>query len=306
MSNDKVVLITGATGFIGSRVAKRFVEDGYEVHLLVRPNSSLLELAAITNSVHLHRLDATTSDLIGILKAVQPQSVLHLASLFIAEHNAGDVEPLISSNILFGAQLLEAMKSAGVHRFLNTGTAWQHFHSPAERPSCLYAATKRAFQDVLDYYTDACGFTAITLKIFDTFGPNDPRRKLFWLLRKTAKTGDALSMSLGEQEIDLVYIDDIVEAFRLAEQRLFTLPPSTHEIFGLSSGKPMPLRKVVELYRTVINQPLSIEWGARPYRSREVMTPAILPNLPGWFPKIDLLTGLRQMHIAGNEGAKTS
>jgi nucleoside-diphosphate-sugar epimerase len=299
VSKDRVALITGGTGFIGSRLAARMLEDGYAVHLIVRPDSNLQQVSGLTDRVRCHVHDGTTRGLIDIVGNVQPQSVFHLASLFIAEHLPDDVERLVASNVLFGSQLLEAMRFADVRRLVNTGTSWQHYHSNCERPSCLYAATKRAFQDIVEFYSDAYGLRAITLKLFDTYGPGDIRRKLFRLLRDAARTGEPLSMSAGEQEIDLVYADDVVEAFRIAEARLVDETAASQAIFGVSSGKPLPLREVVKLYGKVLGQELKINWGARPYRGREVMVNWDgVPGLPGWTPKVDLIDGLRRMHLA--------
>jgi nucleoside-diphosphate-sugar epimerase len=299
VSKDRVILITGGTGFIGAHLAARMLEDGYSVHLIVRSDSNLQQVRGLTNGAHLHVHDGTTQGLIDIVRDVQPQSVFHLASLFIAEHLSEDVEPLVACNFLFGSQLLEAMRVADVRWFVNAGTSWQHFHSDRERPSCLYAATKRAFQDIVDFYSDAYGLRAITLKLFDTYGPGDVRRKLFRLLKDTAKTGEPLSMSAGEQQIDLVYIDDVVEAFRKAEELLVSGTVAAHELYAVSSGKPLPLRELVESYKKILNQEVTINWGTRPYRSREVMVNWNgLPGLPGWAPKVILMDGLLRMRLA--------
>ncbi len=312
MSPAKVALLTGATGFIGSRLAVRLLEDGYSLHLVIRADSNLNQISSLTTraDLHLHTHDGTTRALIDIVEAARPKTVFHLASLFIAEHVSNDVEPLISSNILFGTQILEAMRINDVRHLVNTGTSWQHFHSTNTRPSCLYAATKQAFEDIVDFYCDAYALRAVTLKLFDTYGPGDPRRKLFKVLNDAARSAEPLSMSAGEQQIDLVYIDDAVGAFRVAAARLAETEPvetspaaqstPAHEIFGVYSGNPLPLRRVVELYKKVSAPNLRINWGARPYRRREVMVNcAALPRLPGWSAKVNLQEGLQRMHQAG-------
>lgn len=303
MPKLRVALLTGGTGFIGSRLAAQLLEDGYSVHLIVTPDSDLKQVSELTPPANLHVHHGTTDGLIDIVKNARPQTVFHLASLFIAEHVSDDVERLISSNVLFGSQVLEAMRINDVRHLVNTGTSWQHFNTDCERPSCLYAATKRAFQDIVEFYCDAYGFRAVTLKLFDTYGPGDLRRKLFKILRDAARAGEPLSMSAGEQQIDLVYVDDVVEAFRIAEARLASETTTAHEMFGVSSGKPVPLREIVELYKKVFAQDpkfsLKINWGARPYRRREVMVNwSGAPKLPGWTPKVDLLDGLQRMHRA--------
>jgi nucleoside-diphosphate-sugar epimerase len=265
--------------------------------LVVRPNSDLQQLSQVIDRLGVHVHDGSTRGLLGIVESVRPQSVFHLASLFIAEHQLDQVEPLIASNVLFGTQLLEAMRAADVHRMVNVGTSWQHFHSDRVRPSCLYAATKQAFQDILDFYTDAYGMRVVTLKLFDTYGAGDPRKKLFYLLRNAYKTGAPLAMSAGEQLVDLVHIDDVIEAFKIAEARLCFGTEAQHEVYSVSSGSPLPLRGIVELYDEIIGHGLRIDWGARPYRSREVMIPWDgNPGLPDWTPKVSLADGLARMH----------
>ena len=83
----------------------------------------------------------------------------------------------------------------------------------ATAASTIYAATKQAFETFIDYYCDVARMQAITLKIFDSYGPEDPRRKLVKVLAEAALNGQTLEMSGGDQRIDLVHIDDIVDAF---------------------------------------------------------------------------------------------
>ena len=84
---------------------------------------------------------------------------------------------------MFGAHILEAMALTSVSYFINTGTYWQHYGgSSTYSPSCFYAATKQSFQDILKYYTDSKLIKSITLKLFDTYGPNDSRAKIFTIL----------------------------------------------------------------------------------------------------------------------------
>jgi nucleoside-diphosphate-sugar epimerase len=234
-----------------------------------------------------------------IIEQSAPQTIFHLASLFLVEHRQEDLERLIQSNILFGAQVLEAAVCNGVPFVVNTGTSWQHYEEIGYRAVCLYAATKQAFEDILRFYTDAYPLRALTLKLFDTYGPQDPRNKLFALLRKASQSGKKLAMSLGEQKLDLVYIDDVVRAFLHAEHLLQSDRHDLADSYGVSSQTNVTLRDVVALYAQVTGWHPQIEWGMRPYRKREVMTPWRAENLPGWQPMIDLVTGIRRMEELG-------
>lgn len=293
--SQPVALLSGATGFIGSNLASRLVSSGWCVHAISRFGSTMPnipEFAHVVNHVH----DGSMESMVDCITQAKPDVVFHLASKTQAEHKPEDVGPLIQSNILFGNQLLEAMRENGVDKFVNTGTFWQHYNNEDYNPVCLYAATKQAFEELLEYYTQACGIKAITLKLFDTYGPNDPRPKLFHLLNKAASSGVSLDMTSGEQLIDLVHIDDVVEAYLIAAQRLIKGCVSQHEVYVVSSGQPLPLKELVHLYADVTKKSMKVNWGARPYRYREVMVPWNRGSiLPEWKAKINLIDGLSSL-----------
>lgn len=290
-------LVTGASGFIGAALTRRLLADGWEVHVLLRESSSDAGLPA-SPQLHLHRHDGGTLQLIDIMRAAAPEAVFHLASLFLAAHKPEDIERLINANLLFSTQLVEAMSVCGVHKLVNTGTSWEHYKDAAYNPVCLYAATKQAFNALLRYYVEVSGLRVVTLKLFDTYGAGDTRPKVLNLLKRVANEGTSLGMSPGEQLVDLVYIDDVLDAFMLAYQQM-DAQAIPMEDYGVSSGKPLPLKDIAALYAQVSGKPLNIEWGGRPYREREVMVPwQSYRTVPGWQPKVDLAQGLALFHTA--------
>ncbi|HIK58604.1 MAG: NAD-dependent epimerase/dehydratase family protein [Nitrospira sp.] len=297
MSNVvKTVLVTGATGFIGSHLTRRLVREGWNVHAIVRPGSNLHLLKTVRTKVSIHVHDETTEGMLKILEAAKPDIVFHLASFFLAKHKPKDINPLLESNLIFGTQLVEAMVEHKVFSLITTGTSWQHYENKEYSPVCLYAATKQAFEDIVQYYVEACSLKVITLKLFDTYGPDDPRAKLFALIKKVAENGEQLNMSDGEQLIDLVYIDDVIEAFLVSSERFIQQKVSGYERYVITSGKPISLREVVALYSKVICKEVNIIWGGRPYRDREVMIPwdkgVLLPN---WLALVPVEEGLRRI-----------
>lgn len=283
-------LVTGASGCIGKNLSQRLLGDGWQVWALIRPQSRRPTIPGLRTC----SFDGGTDSLLRSLAACKPDVVFHLAALYVSEHSPADVRPLIEGNILLGCQLAEAMARSGALRLVNTGTAWQHFRDAPYDPVNLYAATKQAIEDILVYYQQAHGLKTITLKIFDSYGPDDPRPKLLAGLRRAAK--ERVDFVPGGQLLDLVHVDDLVNAFVMAGKRLLAGKVRRAEAYALSSGRPRSVREVAAVFEAATGLMLKINWGARPYRRREVMRPwAKGEKLPGWKPRISLEEGFRQL-----------
>ena len=291
---ERTAIITGANGFIGSHLVQRLVADGWQVHIIVRPNSRLDLLKQHMGSISIHRHDGKTESMAIIMEEVKPDVVFHLASLFLSKHHPKDIEGLVSSNVLFGAQLMEAMATVGISSLINTGTAWQHYKSNEYNPVNLYAATKQAFQDLVAYYVDAGKLKAVTLKLCDTYGSNDPRPKLFNLIVQRGVDEPPLDLSPGDQYIDIVHVSDVVQAYMVAADRLMAGGVTGHEIYSVTSGRPVKLKDFVEKIQRWLGMKGGVIWGAREYREREVMEPWVGPALPGWKPVVDMESVVRQ------------
>ncbi len=282
--------MTGGTGFAGSHLVQALLAGHWEVHLLVRPGARQQR-----NCVPTHLYRGEISDVRNAIERSRPDVVFHLASLFVAQHMPEQVLPLLQSNVLLGTQLLEAMRVAGVSALVNTGTCWQHFERDTYSPVNLYAATKQAFEDVLTYYVEAAGVRAITLSLFDTYGRGDRRKKLLSLLLDSLQDDTVLEMSQGEQILDLLHVDDLCAAYLQAAELLRDPDCLSAATYAVSGGQRRTLREIAALLEQAAGRPLRVAWGARPYRERELMQPWQGTSLPGWSPRIDLLTGFRDL-----------
>ena len=294
------ILMTGVTGFIGHHLGERLVNDGHEVHAIVRPTSKINELSEnLQRNVqfHVYDKDNTVLDILTDLCVddKRPDVVYHLATNFMNVHRFEDIQDLIQSNITFGTELLDAMVANNVYNFVNVGTFAQHFDDADYSPINLYAATKECFEGIIKYYAEVRNLKCIALHLFDTYGADDKRGKILGLLKKISASGETLKMSPGGQLIDIVYIDDVIEAFVAAGKLLAACKYDYCGTYGVSSTKPIPLREVVKIFENVAGKKLSIVWGGRPYRTREVMVPwSSYKLLPGWSPKVSLQDGIKK------------
>ncbi len=287
------ILMTGVTGFIGRHVAVRAVEEGHAVCAIVRNRAARYELAKIGVASFVD--NGSMPDMMEYFAINEFDGVIHCASCFRAEHKPEDITDLIDSNVRFPAKLLESSVRNGVKWFINTGTFWQHYDNRDYSPVNLYAATKQAFESVAAYHSDVFGINFVTLTLTDTYGPDDGRPKIFTLWKRIAESGEMLEMSPGEQLIDIVHVGDVVDAyFRMVELLCGDSAGSFNgKSFAVSSGAPIRLKDLADIYARVTGYVLNIEWGKKTYRKREVMAPWNKGEVvPGWRPKISLEAGI--------------
>jgi CDP-paratose synthetase len=270
------IAVTGGSGFIGRHLCARLRKENIPFVCLVRPSTdrSFFE----ENNIHYVSFDLGDATLADAFRDLRLTGVVHLASKFVAEHSRHDIDDLIGSNIRYGTHILDACTQAGIKWFLNTGTFWQHYNGADYDPVNLYAATKQAFEDIAKFYAEAYGLRFCTLKLCDTYGPGDTRKKIFNLFQQIALSGEVLEMSAGEQLIDIVHVDQVVSAFLKLIHQLARSTDLTGncDSYYVSSGWQVNLKELAREYEVTNSVKLNIKWGARPYRSREVMLPACI------------------------------
>jgi nucleoside-diphosphate-sugar epimerase len=291
-------LVTGVTGFVGSHVARGLLARDVEVHAIVRAGAHLDRVPDVVERIVVHVDDGTSESVQAAVAAAEPDATFHLATNFIAEHTSDDVPALVADNVAFPARLADAL-AGSAHPFVNVGTAWQHVDGARYRPKNLYAATKQAFEDILRYYTDRELLRAVTVNLYDSYGPLDHRQKLLAALLDSLRTGDVLAMSNGVQLIDLVHVDDVVRALLLAAELCAAAPGASSEgdgVYAVSSGRPRTLRELVDVLGAVAGRPVPVAWGARPDRAGDMVQPwSAGPSVPGWHPQVELEAGLATM-----------
>ncbi len=289
------ILLTGASGYLGSHVAGRLVGNGDEVCCILRKTSAIP--AALKDMKKIYRFDYG-EQLYEIVREIQPELVVHTAGMFLGEHTQENIRQLINSNVMFPAILADAANQAGCRCMVQTGSYWQHYQRRDYDPVNLYAATKQASEDLLEYYKNTYQWKILTLEIFDVFGPDDHRKKILNLVRDL-KEGETLDLTNGEQKMYMCHIDDVAEAYVQAARLIRQQGPGSGSRYAVRGEKAYTLREVIRMYLEISGKKAELNWGGRPYGKREFMNPEGLGRvLEGWEPAYDLYEGLRQYATA--------
>jgi CDP-paratose synthetase len=288
------VFVTGATGFIGKNLVNKLIELNFEITVNLHSDKP----SPFSDEVKTYRLNEMDiqSD-IDFFKKSKFSGIIHLASLYLTAHQPEEAIELVNSNIRFSTHMLECAAQAGINWFINTGTFWQNYENASYSPVNLYAASKQAFECIAQYYIETNKINFCTLRLSDTYGPNDSRPKIFNLFDKIAKSGETLEMSPGDQVLDISFIDDVINAFILLAQYLETKKPIQENgaVYAVKAEKCYTLKELVAVYEGVTDKKLNINFGGRPYREREVMIPWQNGKVvPGWKPYVSLEAGLQR------------
>lgn len=295
------VLLTGATGFLGSHVARLLVHEGCEVHALVRAESSLARLDDVRDALHLVRGDVLDAEQVtDAVGRVQPELCLHLA--WYAEPGVYLRSPLNTRYIGATVHLAEQLAGAGCKRLVVAGTCAEYdadygylSESTPTRPVTLYAASKVAAQTVLAVLAEQIGLSVAWPRIFYIYGPGENPKRFVPDIITTLLAGRPTRTTLGEQVRDYLHVEDVAGA-------LWAVAGSDLAgVVNVGSGVPVTNREIVLKIGEIVGRPELVKLGDLPYRAGDPMFVCAnvdrLRKRTGWLPAYDIESGLR--HTVG-------
>lgn len=285
------VLVSGATGFIGSHLCRRLLQDGAKVHSVSRNRRSGDEKGISWRQGDL----ADAGTVRDILTTVKPDVIFHLASHVTGARQRELVGPTFHSNLASTVNLLDVASEVGCGRVLLAGSLEEpEPGNPDPIPCSPYAAAKWASGAYARMFHALYQLPVVICRLFMVYGPEQQDlRKLVPYTILSLLRGETPHLMSGRREIDWIYVADVVEGF-LAAAVAEGIEGKTVDI---GSGSLIPVRTVVEKLVCLINPRIEPRFGAltdRPLEQVRVADVANSLDLIGWKPTVSLEEGLQR------------
>ncbi|MHB1709465.1 MAG: NAD-dependent epimerase/dehydratase family protein [Thermoplasmataceae archaeon] len=297
------VLVTGGTGFIGSHVIRRIMAAGDAPILLKRSFSNTWRIKDLMEDIVFY--DADVTSLRDIFAKEEIHAVVNLAAYYQKKDSYDDIEKMVETNIKFPTQLLELCRNYKVPRFITAGSFFQYDRQystlDGNTPFVarnLYAATKNSLEAITRYYASNEGISVFNLILFTPYGDMDDGRKLIPYIVKQALSEEPINLSEGFQKLNLVYVDDIADAFvKAIDAEQNNLASCMH--LNIANRKAYSIREIVRVVEELLKRPVDAKWGAvhagEIDRSTDfTVDSTFTERIMNWSPKITLYDGLKK------------
>jgi nucleoside-diphosphate-sugar epimerase len=298
----KRVIVTGASGFVGANLARRLLNDGHKVHLLLRREYNTWRIESIQEHMQVHVVDLEDLERVSVtVRNIRPDWVFHLAA-YGAYPSQTDLARMIQTNIVGSTNLVNACLATGFEAFINTGSSSEYGfkdHAPLEsealEPNSHYAVTKASA-------TLFCRFTAKvhqvrmpTLRLYSVYGPYEEPSRLIPSLVTSGLQGQLPPLVNPDVARDYVCVDDVIEAYLLAATHSSAEPGA---IYNVGTGIQTSLRQVIEIARRVMGITAQPAWNSMPNRQWDtdvwIADNAKIRDELRWQPRFNFEGGLHE------------
>lgn len=268
MDRKPNVLVTGCAGFIGYHLSKRLLDDGYQVVGLDNLND-YYDQSLKMDRLNLLMTEPTFIFIKGSLENLELleqtfdqhsfTTVVNLAAQAGVRYSLEHPHAYIQSNVVGFANMLECCRKYPVKHLLYASSSSVYgdnknipfsIEDRVDHPISLYAATKKANEEMAYTYSHLYKLPTTGLRFFTVYGPwGRPDMALFSFANAIMQKKAIEIYNNGNMKRDFTYIDDVIEAiFRLIKKGPFVSEsPPPHELFNIGNHQPVQLNEFVSL-----------------------------------------------------------
>lgn len=289
-----LIVLTGATGFLGSNLLGKLLAEGYEVAAIIRTNSNLARIEKWTGHQNIKLYNIENTNPRSIFEENKVDVIVHTATEY--GRGGGAISKILEPNLILPIRLIELGIEHKTACFINTDS---YFNKGGSSYSNLlnYSLSKKSLLVWLRQLSNQIRVVNVTLE--HMYGPWDSRSKFVEnLIQEIAvERIPRVHLTHGHQKRDFVYVDDVANAFiKLIEYGL------THEFtfknFDVGTGESVQVRDFAQAIKDLSHSTSALGFGDIEYRSDEIMdSKAYISALSelGWVPKIGIQEGLSRI-----------
>ena len=286
------VLVTGTAGFIGSHVALKLLERGEEVvgidnlndyYDVALKKARLARFADHPNYTHIHADLADREAIEAAFAQHQPQRVIHLAAQAGVRYAAQNPHVYVSSNVTGFLHILEGCRHHGVEHlvFASTSSVYGanrampfNEHQSTEHPLTLYAATKKANEQMAHSYAHLYDIPCTGLRFFTVYGPWGRPDMALFLFTKAILAGEPIKVfNHGHHRRSFTYVDDVAAGvvaaldhppardpnWRSAAPDPATSGVAPYRLYNIGNAEPVELLRYIEILEHCLGRKAKME-----------------------------------------------
>lgn len=262
----KNIIITGASGFVGSYLTRKLLEHGNNITIFVRKQSNLWRLEDILSQLDVRIVDMGDIDSLKInINQIKPNLVYHLAT-YGAYPSQQDLTTVIQNNVLYSINLMSALENcSSLMRFINFGSSSEYGvktkpmkESHITEPQIPYGIAKVAQSLFAQYFSKQRRVPIVTLRLFSVYGPYEEPGRLIHDIFMAIIKKQPLRLSSPTPRRDFIHLDDVINAIKNASE----ISSIDGEIFNVGSGNDYSIGEIVKLACMITKTNLEILWGS--------------------------------------------
>ena len=295
-----MLLLTGATGFIGSKLLKRLLQESYDVCCIRRKTSNIARVKEeYGQCVWIFNEEESME---AVFRDYPIDGVIHCATEYGKEQN--DSLKVYQANLFFPYTLFEYARRYHCRFFMNTDTFFekeiqglQDIHQAVYQHE--YVKSKAVFKHLVLDMIAKTPFPFINLQLEHVYGAGDSKKKFVgYILESFLNQIPYIDLTAGTQYRDWIYVDDVVEAYMTVLKHIDSFQEACFYHAEVGTGRATSVRNFVELAKELSHSDTVCNFGVKAMNDNELMYSCadnrMLLDL-GWNPQFDLQKGINQM-----------